>query len=88
MIKQLLKRLKLKLKILTGRISPLKKEVQFSTKWNGNTYGGFYVHPDALSKNSIVYSFGIGEDISFDKAIIENHKCHVFAFDPTPKSIN
>lgn len=88
MIKQLLKKLKQKLKILTGRISPVRIEVECKHEWYGNTYGGFYVHPDILSKDSIVYSFGIGKDISFDKAIIENHKCHLFAFDPTPKSVN
>jgi FkbM family methyltransferase len=84
---QLLKTLKQKIKILTGKVQPIKTEVECNHKWYGNSYGGFYVHPDFLSKDSIVYSFGIGEDISFDKAIIENYKCHVYAFDPTPKSI-
>ena len=31
---------------------------------------------------------GIGEDVSFDLALIADHNCHVFGFDPTPKSIN
>jgi len=35
-----------------------------------------------------VYSFGIGEDISFDMNVIENHNCKVYGFDPTPKSID
>jgi FkbM family methyltransferase len=26
--------------------------------------------------------------VSFDRAINERHNCHVYAFDPTPKSIN
>jgi FkbM family methyltransferase len=56
--------------------------------WNGNTYGGFYICPELLNKNSIIYSFGIGEDMSFDNAININHGCHIFLFDPTPKSIN
>jgi FkbM family methyltransferase len=84
---QLLKIFKQKVKILTGKVRPIKAEVKCNHEWYGNTYGGFYVYPDILSKDSIVYSFGIGEDISFDRAIIENHKCCVFAFDPTPKSI-
>ena len=46
------------------------------------------MHPNLITKDSIVYSFGIGEDISFDLAIIEKHNCKVFGFDPTPKSIN
>lgn len=56
--------------------------------WYGNLYGGFYINPIKLSKDSIVYSFGIGEDISFDLDVIQNHQCEVFGFDPTPKSIS
>jgi hypothetical protein len=59
-------------------------------KWYGNNYGGFYVCPEMLQNSGgIVYSAGIGEDISFDKDIMDEFKyCVVFAFDPTPKSIN
>jgi FkbM family methyltransferase len=72
----------------TGKFSHLKKGVKCKCIWYGNRYGGFYVCPIFLNKNSIIYSFGIGEDISFDKAIIENHDCQVFGFDPTPKAID
>ncbi|MCX6262782.1 MAG: hypothetical protein NTY95_18425, partial [Bacteroidia bacterium] len=72
----------------TGKVSHLKKGVKCKYIWYGNRYGGFYVCPEFLNRNSIIYSFGIGEDISFDKAMIENHDCQVFGFDPTPKSIN
>jgi len=41
-----------------------------------------------LNKDAIVYSFGIGEDISFDEMLIEKHNCKVYGFDPTPKSID
>lgn len=75
------------LKIL-GKGIYLKKNVKCHYAWYGNEYGGFYLNPDLLHENSIVYSFGIGEDVSFDNAVIENHNCHVFGFDPTPKSIN
>ena len=40
-----------------------------------------------LNSNSICYSFGLGEDISFDTQIIKKFNLKVFAFDPTPKSI-
>ena len=73
---------------LTGRIIHLKKSVKCKHVWYGSKYGGFYIYPEILNENSIIYSFGIGKDISFDKTIIENHDCHVFGFDPTPKSIN
>lgn len=41
-----------------------------------------------LNNNSIVYSFGIGQDISFSKNLIEKFQCTVYGFDPTPKSID
>ena len=64
-------------------INRIKKQKQ----WFGNTYGGFYVADDYLNNNSIVYSIGIGEDVSFDLDIIEKYKCKIFSFDPTPKSV-
>lgn len=43
--------------------------------------------PTHLSATSIVYSFGIGVDASFDREMIANYNAQVFAFDPTPRSI-
>jgi FkbM family methyltransferase len=71
----------------TGKVNHLRKGVNCKHIWYGNTYGGFYVNPDLLNENSVIYSFGIGEDLSFDKAIIKKHHCHVYGFDPTPKAI-
>lgn len=62
--------------------------VKCKKNWYGNSYGGFYLCPVFLNSESIVYSFGIGEDISFGEKIIKEHNCFVFGFDPTPKSIN
>lgn len=53
----------------------------------GSDYGGWSVITQRLNTNSIVYSFGIGEDISFDLGLMETVKCRVHAFDPTPKSL-
>lgn len=72
----------------TGKFSHLKIKVKCNHIWYGNIYGGFYICPEFLNENSIIYSFGIGEDISFDNALIKNHGCRVFGFDPTPKSIS
>ncbi len=84
---------KIKIK-LKRHISLLKKEfkhfkrgVKVNSQWYGNAYGGFFAHPDSIKDTSIVYSFGIGEDISFDLSLYQAHKCQVFCFDPTPKSI-
>ena len=40
-----------------------------------------------LSESSVAYSFGVGEDISFDLELIRRFRLHVHAFDPTPRSI-
>ena len=48
-------------------------------------YGAFGVAKDYLRKQMTVMSFGVGFDISFDEALIDNYNAIVWAFDPTPK---
>jgi len=43
--------------------------------------------PDALGRDSVVYSFGVGRDVSFDLDLIKRFGLTVHAFDPTPGSI-
>jgi FkbM family methyltransferase len=64
----------------------LRPQVKLAHHWYGNDYGGFYACPNLLGPDSIIYSVGIGQDISFDRAIIAAHACRVWGFDPTPKS--
>ena len=75
------------IKVILGKEYPFKCEIQLNKIWAGNHYGGFYVCPDYLDSQSVVYSFGIGEDISFDKHLIDAYDCTVHGFDPTPSSI-
>jgi FkbM family methyltransferase len=53
----------------------------------GTAYGGAYVVPDLFGPNSVVWSIGIGCDVSLDLQLIEKFGCKVYGFDPTPKSI-
>jgi FkbM family methyltransferase len=53
----------------------------------GTEYGGWTFNPTALDAHSVVYSAGIGDDISFDLGLIERFGVTVHAFDPTPKSL-
>ena len=50
--------------------------------------GGWWFSPDALADNGIVYSLGVGDEINFDLALIEKYGVEVFAFDPTPNSVD
>lgn len=53
----------------------------------GGDYGGWIVPTSLLSPSSICYCAGIGEDITFDRALIERFGCWVYAFDPTPRAL-
>jgi len=55
----------------------------------GNQYGGFDVVADSSlrSRQILVYSFGIGEDLSFSQTVLEEFQAEVYAFDPTPRAI-
>ncbi len=52
----------------------------------GSDYGGWKVIPDLIHSESIVYSFGLGKDVSFDLGMIKNFGLTVHGFDPTPMS--
>ncbi|MEO8764196.1 MAG: FkbM family methyltransferase [Ginsengibacter sp.] len=52
----------------------------------GSSYGGWMVPVDYLSKDSICYMAGAGEDISFDCEVAKRFHCQVAIFDPTPRS--
>ena len=53
----------------------------------GNYCCSFSFVPEILSSKPIVYSFGVGFDVSFDLALIHEFGAEVYAFDPTPKSL-
>ena len=57
------------------------------TERHGSEYGGWTICPSDLNRNSVVYSLGVGDDISFDISLIEKYGVTVYAFDPTPKSV-
>lgn len=67
---------------LSGRIA-----WQGKSEWLGTDYGGHELATEKVASKPLVYSFGIGEDISFDLEMIERFGATVHAFDPTPKSI-
>jgi FkbM family methyltransferase len=83
-----LRKLKRRIRIFLGKDINQKVQITCSTERYGSDYGGWIVCPYYIDSNSVIYSFGVGEDASFDIALIEKFGAVVFAFDPTPKSIN
>ena len=82
-----------KIKILFRRLyvrTLLKVQIKAELLRLGSDYGGYNVVKDALTDNEelIIYSFGVGEDLTFSEAAIKRLQCEVYAFDPTPKAIN
>lgn len=80
-----LKKIKAKLKFLKLQLEGNKLK-----RWYGSEYGGFFVREELLNNQEqiVVYSCGVGKDISFDMKIMKKYnQSKVFAFDPTPVSI-
>lgn len=53
----------------------------------GRGINSWVICPDFLTPKSIVYSLGVGKDITFDLDLISRFGTCVFAFDPTPTSV-
>jgi len=65
-------------------IFPDCKKVKYEI--HGSDYGGWPAVDDVFELNPVVYSFGVGDDITYDLSIIKKYSLNVYAFDPTPKS--
>ena len=53
----------------------------------GTRYGGWILPKDIeLNEDSVVYSAGVGEDISFDILLSDKYKCNIILIDPTKRA--
>ncbi len=86
-LNQIKSRVKRVIRFLQGKDFFPPVEVRCRCEHFGSEYGGWKVAVDYLPEDSVVYSFGVGLDISFDLALIERYGLTVHAFDPTPDSI-
>ncbi len=71
-----------------AEVAHLVPTLALDHRWYGSAYGGFYVAPSLVPAGALVYSIGIGKDITFDRAMLRRHDCRIEAFDPTPKAIH
>ena len=79
--------LKKKWRVARGRDIFLVPQVERATLTFGNPGAAWTFCPGRISESSIVYSFGVGEEISFDRELIHHFRATVHAFDPTPRSV-
>lgn len=86
----------MKLRDIFNRALRFLKQISGKDVWNWRqvkmrtlTVGRerYVICPELLTSRSIVYSAGIGDDISFDLDIIEHFGATIFGFDPSPSSI-
>ena len=53
----------------------------------GERSGVWTVLPDQLGRDSVVYSFGVGDNLAWDLAMVNQFGLTLHAFDPTPASV-
>lgn len=87
MMKRFLRKLKTLVKAAAGKSLIARPDVVVRKEKFGSDYGGWDVAGELIGHHSVVYSFGVGEDASFDTALINRYGLTVHAFDPTPRSI-
>jgi FkbM family methyltransferase len=74
-------------KVLIGRDFYQARQHTCSRMTFGRRNAEWTFCPDLLDEHSVIYSFGVGEDVSFDLMLIEHFHLHIQAFDPSPRSI-
>jgi len=75
------------LKVIKGKDFYSSLQIKCNTVTLGDKSAEWMICPDNINANSIIYSFGIGENISYDLELIKRYNVTVHAFDPTPKSL-
>lgn len=76
-------RIKLFLKRLSGRELWIRPDIKLPTV----TSEDWSFSASHLRSDSVVYSLGVGDSVTFDLQVIEETKATVHAFDPTPFAV-
>lgn len=86
-MKRLLKKILRLRKVIIGKDFYTGSNISLKKKTLGVDKACWTIYENNLTSGSVVYSFGVGTDISFDLAMIKQYHLTIHAFDPTPKSI-
>ena len=71
-------------RIISGSDAYIRPTIKIPNRYFGKIYRGYCVAIENLNEKSIVYSFGIGRDISFETELNSNIGCNISLFDPSP----
>lgn len=84
-VKQFLRMTRTEIRRLTGRAPRVRADLRIERRRLGTEYGGWVIAPSVLSPGAVVYSAGVGADVSFDEALLETCAPAVLRLlDPTP----
>ncbi len=70
-------------RVAQNTLNRFRDPCSFSHEKVGTGYGGWFVPTNLLSRQSLCYGVGAGEDISFEVELINKYGCEVHCFDPT-----
>ena len=86
-MQSILRRIRTKYYKWTEPAFRLPIHTEIPTERLGTPYGGWIIPQNKLSRDSVCYLVGAGEDISFDLALIDKFGCQAHIFDPTPRAV-
>src|SRR5262249_24376665 len=75
------------LRSLIGRDGFQRPQCRLPMLTLGRGHGRWMVWPDPIRPDTVVYSFGVGRDVSFERDLIARFGVTIHAFDPTPLSL-
>ena len=75
------------LRIVQGGDIWCRVQIKEKSSILGSSRASWRVCTERLSSNSVVYSMGVGEEVSFELELIRKVGMKVYAFDPTPRAI-
>jgi len=76
------------IKAMVGKDHLMACDIALPKQRYGSDWADWVLAPQYLSSRSVVYSFGLGRDISFEESLIGDIGCEIQAFDPTPLSLD
>ncbi len=70
---------------LFDAVTDCQTTMRFGTRFDG---GKWICDPQSIPASSVVYSFGVGDNISFDMDMAGMFGCDVYMFDPSPSVVD